>query len=295
MQNLELSKEEIDLITEKRANDLNLKKTNAIKSAEETINKRVLENNKKVEAYKKSFNDLVESTMTKGCGEIKFSLDIEPYEKTETPFFFGDGLDKTTLTPITYTLHSCKIKYIGETVKFQMKHMDSFDDGETYETNYNGDTPEEDGAYRVDAEYTISVDEHTSGSGYFPTNHGFKMSINGLTSTGNRSNGKNISNPKTVLKKILEDIELKKTILKHEENKRSLNERALKEVIKLFPNTTLSQYSGKIEIKFANSITLDVRYYDDEVSESGIKLSIEKVGGLWNADAVEIGNLLAKL
>jgi len=293
MQNLELSNEEIALIKAKRGNDLNLKKETLVKEAKETIEKELVENQKEVDAYKKYLTDLNNANMSKGCGEIVFELVITQIKKQRVPYFYEGG-ERFNLQPIEYTIEKCEIKYIGETVKFQMKHMDVFDDGETYETNYHGDTPEEDGAYRVDAEYTISVDEHTSG-GYFRKSYGFKMSIDGLTSTGNRSNGKNISNPKTVLKKILEDIELKKTILKREENVKSLQERALKEVTKLFPNAKLSQCSGKIEIKFANSITLDVRYYNDEESESGVKLSIEKVGSLWNVDAVELGKVLAKL
>jgi hypothetical protein len=294
MQNLELSKEEIALIKAKRGNDLNLKKETLVKEAKEKIEEELTENQKEVVAYKKYLNDLNNANMSKGCGEIVFELEITQIKKQQVPYFY-DGTERFNLQPIEYTIEKCEIKYVGETVKFQMKHMDAFDDGETYETNYHGNTPEEDGAYRVDAEYSISVSEHTTGSYHYPISQGFKMSIDGLSSTGNRSNGKNITNPKTVLKKILEDIELKKTILKAEENKRSLSERALKEVTKLFPNTKLSQNDKKIEIKFANSITLDVRYYDDSESESGVKLSIEKVGGLWNADAVELGNLLAKL
>ena len=291
MENLNLSKEEIAIIKERRANDLTLKKNEAIAKAKETISEYIAESNRKADEYKKHLDMLNEASMSKGCGEILFELVTEVINDEEVPYFYGEGLDMTKLKPIKYSTTRCSIKYKGETVKHQFMYID--EDGD--KMNYYGEDPVGKGAFRVDATYSVEVYEHTTGYGFSQKNHGFKMKIDGLVYCSNerRDVGKKLTNPKTVVAKIKEDIQLRKRLIESDENSRSLKSRAISMVKLEFPNADVSEYNNNITVTFENGSSVEMRYYDE--GEEGINLVTSRVTAPSKMNPIELGNNLKKM
>ena len=291
METLKLSKEEIAIIKEKRANDINEREDKAIQSAKNTIAEYIAQSNRMADMYKKHLDMLNKASMSKGCGVILFELVTEVINDEEVPYFYGEGLEKTELKAIKYSTTRCTIKYKGDSVKHELCYVD--EDGDTMK--YYGDTPEEDKAFRTNAEYTVDVYEHTTGYGYSKNNHGFKMKINGLVYCPNerRDVGQKLTNPKTVLSKIQDDIQLRKDIMEREEYNNSLEARVTSMVELAFPKAKVSIYDRKVTARFENGASIEMRYYDNE--EEGIELVTSKVSAPSKSNPIEIGKFLEKM
>ena len=290
---LELSQDEIALIESKRAEkqkelEESYEGKRAIEDAKNTIAKYKEEDAKELEAYQKYANELNKAS------NGNFELVVKELKCEEIPYFYKEGLERENLKAINYTRTSCSINYIGETVKHEFFHID--EDGD--KMRYYGKDPIGDGAFRNEAKYSVSVSEHTSGYSYSKKNYGFKMSINGLQKEPheNRSNGKKITNAKTVIKKIQDDIEYRKSLVERDDFSRSLKSRALEIVNIFFPNAKdISEYKSKITVRFENGSSVEMRYYDDEESVTGVKLTTSSISAPSNASPLAIGNILKEL
>lgn len=287
---MELTKAEIDLINEKRANDLELKKASAIASVEKTIARYKAEEDKKFDAYQKFTNQLNDASMSKGCGTRLFDFVVVESEKFETPSFYDNDNNMVNLDPIAYTSRKFRIVFLGETVESEYTYFIDEEGDECMD--YSGNATN---TYKKDVVYIITVEEHKTGSSYREKNYGFKMNINGLfyNLETRSNNGKNISNPNTVISKINEDIEMRKRMIENTITKNSLKERAMLEVETLFPNTQISEYDSKITIKFDNGTSIECYYYDDN-NGVGVRFVTNKVSA-YGVDLIALGNMLQTL
>jgi hypothetical protein len=285
---MELTKVEIELINEKRANDLDLKEASAIASAENVVAKYMLEYAKRLDVHQKFVSQLNDASMSKGCGTRLFDLVVTEFEHSEIPFFYDNDSNQVKLDPINYTGRRFSIKFLGETV--ESEHSYYIDEEGDERIDYRNEQKD---SYKKNIQYSISVDEHTTGYGFGSKNYGFKMTVNGLLNGARRDNGKNITNPKTVLSKIKDDIDMRKIIIKAEKLKDSLKERAIKEAKAFFPNAKISEYEGKITATFENGTSIEVRYYDAD-DKIGVKFTTNKVS-VYGIDPIALGNMLQTL
>jgi len=284
---MELTKAEIELINEKRANDLDLRKASVIASVEETIAKCLVEYDKKSDAYHKYVNLLNEASLSKGCGTRLFDLVVTEFEASETPFFYDNDSNRVNLEPIKYTGRRFEIKFLGETVESEYSYYIDEDGDEM--VDYYG---KEKNSYKKNHKYTISVEEHIVFK-YHRKNYGFKMNISGLTTGNHARHGKNITNPKTVVTKIKEDIEMRKRVIENTIRTNSLKERAINEAKIFFPNATISEYDNKLTAKFENGTSIEMNYYDVD-NEVGVKFVTNKVS-VYGFDPIALGNMLQTL
>lgn len=288
---MELTKAEIELINEKRANDLELKKANAIDSANKTIAKYMLEYAKRLDAYQKFTHELNDASMSKGCGTRLFDLVVTEFEHSEIPCFYDNDNEfkLVELEPIKYIGFRFEIKFLGETVESENSYYINEDGNE--DIDYRNDN---NNSYKKPHTYTINVVEHITG-GYITKNYGFKMNINGLL-TGydkNRNNGNNIKNAEKVITKIKEDIDIRKRIIENKVRKNSLKEKAILEAKALFPNAEITECDGKlVTVKFKNGTSIDYNYYDnDNNKEIGVVFLINRINAN-GVDPIILGNML---
>jgi len=121
------------------------------------------------------------------------------------------------------------------------------------------------------------------------------MKINGLVYCPNerRDVGQKLTNPKTVLSKIQDDIQLRKDIMEREEYNNSLEARVTSMVELAFPKAKVSIYDRKVTARFENGASIEMRYYDNE--EEGIELVTSKVSAPSKSNPIEIGKFLEKM
>lgn len=285
---MELTKAEIELIQEKRANDLDLRKATAIALANKTIADYLLVDSEKSDAYNKYVNLLNEASMSKGCGTRLFDLVVTEFEHSETPSHYDNETNRVNLEPIKCIRRRFEIKFLGETV--ETEHSYYLDEDGDERIDYRG---VEKNTYKKINTYFISVEKHITGHGFGSLDNGFKMNISGLLTDKNsrRDNGKNITNPKTVITKIKEDIDMRKRAIENKIRENSLKDRAINEAKTMFPNAKISEYDNRITATFENGTSIECRYYDEN---DGVKFVTDKVHA-YGVDPIALGNILQTL